>query len=317
LELSLDGAKGNMLQASGTLDINVYGFVSLYGDLAVSKSSQNVKLASDIAGTTVNEATDGITADVLTIGGNNLNAFAGVNGGYQKNTDGSYLLDDTGNVILTGEAIGLALSDVDFGLALVSTKAVVAKAATGTEPAIAAAPARSWTSLQATAGSVGFVGLGDDLTIKATGVSVAINQATAPKVGEAAYSVVDYSADKTELSVATGTGSGLELSLDGAKGNMLQASGFLQLDVYGFVQVSGNLAVSKTTETLTLSKKTGVATAETVKADVLTIGGSSIDVFAGVNGGTEDAVGLSLDNISFGLALMTSQTTPARKCGRR
>ena len=268
--------------------------MAVQGNLAISKRSQTVKLASDIAATTsVNEASDGFTADILTLGGSGLNAFAGVNGGFS---------DNAGH--LNSNAIGLSLSSVEFGLALISEKPSATPTAT---------PLRSWTSLQATAGSVGFVGLGDDLKISATGVKVDINQASVAASGQAATPVVDYASGKTALSIATGTGLQTSLSLDGAQGQLLQASGFLTLDVYGFVQVKGNLAISKTTETVTLAKKTGVATAETVKANVLSIGGSSIDVFVGVNGDTPDAIGLSLDNIDFGLALISSQSQPTRK----
>jgi hypothetical protein len=244
LALTLDGAKGELLQASGTLDINVYGFVSVYGDLAVTKTSQNVKLASDTAGTTVNEATTGITVDVLTIGGNNLNAFAGVNGGYQKDANGNYLLDGTGNAILKDTAMGLALSDVDFGLAMLTQQG---------------APTHKWTTLQATAGSVGFVGLGDDLTIRATGVQVDINQASLVSDAVVDYGYVSGStgARKTELSVATSGTSELALTLDGAKGELLQASGTLDINVYGFVTVQGELAVSKTSETVVWPRELG------------------------------------------------------------
>ncbi len=161
--LTLDGAKGKYMQASGLLDINLYGFVSAYGSLAVSKSSQNVKLAADTAGTTVNEATDGITVDVLTIGGKNLSAFAGVNGGYQRGGDGNVLADGAGNATLNTEALGLELRNVEFGLALMTQQGQ---------------PTHKWTSLQATAATVGFVGLGSDVTIRATDVDVQINQAS-------------------------------------------------------------------------------------------------------------------------------------------
>ncbi|MEI7786162.1 MAG: hypothetical protein WCK08_17350, partial [Betaproteobacteria bacterium] len=108
----------------------------------------------------------------------------------------------------------------------------------------------------------------------------------------------------------TGT---LTLNMDGAKGEYMQASGYLTLDLYGFVQVTGNLAVSKSSDTLTLAKKSSSLPAETVRVDVLTLGGSDIDVFAGVSGGTADAMGLSLTDIDFGLALISSQTQPSRK----
>ena len=157
----------------------------------------------------VNEAAD-VCVNVLTIGGTGLSAFAGGGGGY------------TAGVLNCG-ATGLSLTGVEFGLALMSDTTT---------------PTRKWTTLQATAATAGFVGLGEDLVVSATGVKVAINQANAAVTNNA---VVDYSLDastadnttdrKTELSVATGTGTSLALDLDGTKGELLQASGNLNVNV--------------------------------------------------------------------------------------
>ena len=281
MALTLDGRKGELLQASGMLNIDVYGFVSLRGNLAVSKSSGMVTLADLASTTTVNESLTPVAVNVLTIGGSGLNAFAGIDGGY-----------DASGTLKSG-AMGLSLGSVDFGLALMTSSADVT---------------RKWTTLEATAGSVGFVGLGSDLTISATNVRVAINQA-----GKLNDAVVDYRTGKTALSVAKGTGSSIALTLDGSKGELLQASGALVLDVYGFVRASGTFAIEKSSTNVILAKKTGETQGETVAVNLLKFGGSSVTVFAGVSAGTSDAIGLSLDNIDFGLALMTSQADSSRK----
>ncbi len=141
-----------------------------------------------------------------------------------------------------------------------------------------------WTSLQATASSVAFVGLGSDLTIEATAVDVKLNQASL--VGDA---VVDYASSKTVLSVPTGNTSTLALNMDGAKGEYMQASGTLEVNAYGFVSVYGDLAVSKTSQNVKLSAdRSGTTVNEAtdgVTVDVLTVGGSGLNAFAGVNGG--------------------------------
>ena len=49
-----------------------------------------------------------------------------------------------------------------------------------------------------------------------------------------------------------------------------------------------------------------------IKPCMLTIGGSDVNAFAGLNGGESDALGLELGGVDFGLALMTSTTDATR-----
>ena len=44
------------------------------------------------------------------------------------------------------------------------------------------------------------------------------------------------------------------------------------------------------------------------EVDSLTLGGSDLDAFVGINGGTSDAVGLELTGVEFGLALLNNQS---------
>ncbi|MFN9291973.1 MAG: hypothetical protein ACK6EB_28180, partial [Planctomyces sp.] len=53
--------------------------------------------------------------------------------------------------------------------------------------------------------------------------------------------------------------------------------------------------------------------ATSVTADLLTIGGTGISAFAGVNYNSPNAAGLSLTNAEFALALATDSQNPARK----
>ena len=138
LRLTLDGANGEMIRASGRLNVDVFGFFQVAGDLAIEKRSQTVTLAK--VGTA---AAEQVAVDLLTIGGSGLGAFAGIGGG-------------------TSNELGLKLTGVEFGLVLATSKADTA---------------RKWTALEATAASVSFVGLGSNLQIGATNVGVLINQA--------------------------------------------------------------------------------------------------------------------------------------------
>jgi hypothetical protein len=184
--------------------------------------------------------------------------------------------------------VGLELDDVDFGLALVGDRLDTA---------------RSWMSLQATAGSIEFVGI-EGLEISATDLAVTINKAAASD-----GSVIDYA--QQNLAIAAGNGNTVTLDMDGTRGDLLEASGHLTVDAFGFFRVAGDFAVTKVSETVKLSD------ASTVNVDLLTIGASNVDAFAGINGGTADAIGLELEDVSFGIAMMREQlgtgvTTPAR-----
>jgi len=275
MALTIDGSFGQYTKASGHLVLDLFGFVQVEGEFAIEKASAPVTLM----------LSDGQSAkaEVLKIGATKLNAFAGINGG-------------------TTDAIGLQLVGVEFGLAMMSEVVAAGSTAAG----------RSWTSLQATATSAAFVGV-EGLTAKADTISIEVNRA-----GKESDAVVDYSYKsgssgdrKTSLEISTGIASTLALSMDGTEGRLLRASANLELDAFGFMQVSGGFALEKRTESFYLND--GVASDDPTKAkaptqitaQLLTIGGSGIDAFVGMNGGTTDAIGLSLGSVDFGLAMIS------------
>ncbi|MFM7919898.1 MAG: hypothetical protein ACKPJJ_06695, partial [Planctomycetaceae bacterium] len=106
---------------------------------------------------------DGTTvdADVLTIGGQNASAFAGVNGG-------------------TANAAGLSLSGVNFGFAAATDRLD---------------GQRRWKTLQATAGTVAVVGI-PDVTIEGTNLGISINRADANGVVYSKIPKLSFPVDK-------------------------------------------------------------------------------------------------------------------------
>lgn len=166
----------------------MFGFVQVAGGFGIEKKSGSITLA-DKAGTEVDESATPVAVDMLLIGGTGLQAFAGLNGG-QAN------------------ATGLALQDVDFGLAVLGEKLAAGSTAT----------ARKWTSLQADVGAASLVGV-SGLTASVSDLSVQVNRAAADGT------VVDYADGATALTVLTGPASELELSIDGARGALLRAEG--------------------------------------------------------------------------------------------
>jgi hypothetical protein len=49
----------------------------------------------------------------------------------------------------------------------------------------------------------------------------------------------------------------------------------------------------------------------TARVRLLSIGGAGVSAFAGINGGTDDAVGLQLGTVDFALALMSDVNDPS------
>ncbi|MGV0990605.1 hypothetical protein, partial [Limnohabitans sp.] len=238
----LDGAKGEIIQASGDLSINVAGYFLVQGNFAFEKSTREITLS------------DGqkVSANALTIGGADVSAFAGINGG-------------------TADEMGLKLSEVDFALAMFANSA---------------APSERWAALKATAGAVEIVGV-SDVEISAKTVSVEINLANEAGV------VVDFAKENLEVS-------GVIFDLDGAKGEIIQASGDLSINVAGYFLVQGNFAFEKSSREITLSD------GQKVSANALTIGGADVSAFAGINGGTADEMGLKLSEVDFALAMFAN-----------
>ena len=177
------------------------------------------------------------------------------------------------------DALGLSLKDVEFALAILGEQA----------------GSRSWTSLTAEVGGASFVGL-DDVTVSGSNVSVSINTGSDT-------TVVDYSG--SPLSVNTGDGA-LSIGYSGAAGELVSAAGDVELGIGDFFCVDGSLGFQKSNETVTL------VGGDRVDVDLLTVGAAGLDAFAGVNGGTADAVGLSLEDVDFALALAADQADPTR-----
>ena len=126
--------------------------------------------------------------ELLTLAGADAHAFAGLGDG-----DG---------------AMGLTLSGVDFGLAVMTNRAD---------------PAQQFTALTASAESAGFVGT-KAVTVSADDLFVAVNRGTASGV------VVDFSA--APLSIPVGGGEYI-IDLDGDRGELTEASGHVTLNVAG------------------------------------------------------------------------------------
>jgi len=93
----------------------------------------------------------------------------------------------------------------------------------------------------------------------------------------------------------------------GSEGEIVKAAANLDLDLFGFFSVKGSFAVEQRYQDVTLSDGSIVK-----QAELVTFGGNKVDAFAGVNAGDEDAIGLKLGEVNFGLALISDPEHPGR-----
>lgn len=264
--LAIDGAEGESLRASGDFEIDAFGFVQFAGSLALEKRQAELRLD------------DGqqVAVDLLTLGAQDLNGFAGVNGG-------------------TAAAVGLSLTGLDLALVLANEQ-------------VDSGTARQWTSLQASAGQAALVGV-EGLELAGRNLALEINRAAADG------SLVDYAAQSLAVTTASaGEVSSTTLTLDAAQGELTRASGELALDAFGFLQVSGAFAIERRDGSVTLADLPGTADTDesqtAVAVSQLLVGGNGLSAFAGVGGGQANATGLVLDGVDFALALQSERLTP-------
>jgi hypothetical protein len=276
LSLGMDGSQGELIRASGDFELAVADFVSARGALGFEKSVQTIKVNGQ-----------DLRVDGLLVGGTGLNVFAGVGGPYfrDSNGDGAITAADTPNP----QATGFALSNAEFAMAILSTS-----------PEAQNLPGVTWFGLEVSADSVGFVGM-DALTLEASQILVEINQVSGLS---SALDPVAYLADfeAKPLTVSTGTGTSRVLDVTGKKGPLVRASADVQIGLGDFFYAGGSLGFEKSTRMLTLGN--GV----TVSHDVLTLGGTNLQAFAGLNGGPvdslgADALGFSLSGVEFGMVV--------------
>jgi len=100
----------SLLLAKGFLEMDVLGVITLSGSIAFELgATQEVVLE------------DGSTTEVttMTLGAANIAAFAGYNGPYWTDLDGDHQVDDPAE--LSTDAIGLAITDLDVGLAVMAS----------------------------------------------------------------------------------------------------------------------------------------------------------------------------------------------------
>ena len=171
---------------------------------------------------------------------------------------------------------GFDASGVDFGLAFLTGTGLTA--------------GKSWTAAESHGGTVTLKGLPTGFQFTVSDIHVQVNT-----TGTGAGAVVDWSANN--LSVPTG-GTADVLDIDGSLGVYKLAEAHVDLDLDGFITVHGDFGVSTSThQTVHLSNGTSTT------VNIMTLGGSDISAFVGDG---IDNIGVSVTDLNFGLAVMTS-----------
>ncbi|MFM7868589.1 MAG: hypothetical protein ACKPHU_30600, partial [Planctomycetaceae bacterium] len=214
ITLNMPGAEGNLLRATGNLSITAAGFFAVSGDLAIEKKTDTVKLAG---------SPSDVTVDLLTIGAASLSAFVGVNGG-------------------TANAKGLALTGVEFGLAIAQKRSDKSK---------------KYTALKASATSASVTGI-PGFSLTSSNIAVAVSRP------DTDGTVMNLAADP--LNVGSAPGRTVTLDFDSSAGALIEASGTMNISVESFFSLTGDFALRRGTDTLKTSSGT------VVEVDLLTLG---------------------------------------------
>ena len=291
------------LQVSGYAVLSVSNFVQLIGGFEISRQSDLPDVALVGGGSK--------DLSVTTIGFGEVNVFVGA---------GPYFYDQNGDGVVDGSdtpnpnAAGLLLKDVTLALALFKP--------TDT------ADTSSYHAIYAFADDVEILGLDlgtDAFVLDASGYRLEVNGGTD---GGGQNDAVNFSElPGGTFSVGVGTGS---VDFDYSTILIRVAIENAVLAIGEFLYVSGGFAFSYLQNMqVTLSDSTPQIP-HTTHVDAYGFGAGNVDLFVGdgpyfvdanpiddddgfVDGRNENAVGLALENVNFGLLMMKSTTNPSAK----
>ena len=181
---------------------------------------------------------------------------------------------------------------------------------------------RSFTAFRTIGGGATPVGLdpAGPLQIALDRLSVAFNRGGGTLDGQSNHQVLDFKT--TPLLVNAGGGTTITMDFDGTHGEILEAAGLVTLTISEFAHVSGEMAFRKQEQL----QVTPLGSNTTVPVSLLTVGANKVRAFVGVGGpywqdsdhdrdiddsdvtAAAGALGVALENVGFGLALMKPVT---------
>ena len=305
-----------MLRATAQdVTLEISDFVQVHG------AAVTFEQCADQTVTLANGATKDVS--VMTVGASNIDAFVGLGPYYvDSNNDGKIDSSDTPSA----DAVGLAINDLDLGLALMRNADITN---IPTDPQAAVDYLAKYYSLKATAASATLVGVQDVVTADLRNLTIDVNLAkSSAETPLLTPSVVNFATlPGGGLAVPTGDPSNPSVLLNSNKGQLLASAGRATLEVADTIHLDGSIALTKQATTTVNS-----ALGDPRIIDTLTIGGENLYGFAGVDGqyrtdtngdgiinGADspntNATGLSLEGLTFGMALMKDAIGPNKYIG--
>ena len=216
ITLMLPGTSGSLIRAFGDVEIAILDVFHLNGSVGFEQSRQPVQLAD---GSTVE-------ADILALGGTNLSAFVGSGGPYLVDSNDDGVIDASDSV--NDNAVGLSLDGVEFAFVLAQAT-----------PGEVNYAGLDWLALQASAASAEFVGI-PEITAALSDVEVSLNQVNNVPADQAEdLLVIDFGA--VPVDVITGTDTAKTLNMEGGLGELIRASGDIELAISDFFYVAGSV----------------------------------------------------------------------------
>jgi hypothetical protein len=155
---------------------------------------------------------------------------------------------------------------------------------------------RSWSSLKASVNNIGFVGF-DDFDISGDGV-VAIN------IGANDGSLIDYQAQNLVIQ-PEGSQDGITFDIAKSNDNLFLLDGNFHFELYDFITIDEHISFTQNFKTVAMDD------GSTRAVGYLSFSQSNVDMFAGFNEGTEDAIGLNVVDADFGMAFFVDMTNPS------
>ncbi|MEY4177835.1 MAG: hypothetical protein RLY70_1409, partial [Planctomycetota bacterium] len=215
--VSLPAMTASTRRVAGTVSMSMLDFVHVSGGVTIEQSPRTLTL------------TDGSTVavDVLTIGGNNLSGFTGIDGP-ASNPD----------------AAGLSLANLKLGAVLAAPR-----------DSQGGSDLRTWTATRATAATATFVSDGS-VTGNATNITVGVNQARGTLGGNSANVAANFSG--SPLTIAAGDGTTTSIDFSQAA---LSAATTATITAGSFLEMTGGWAFTKTNKDGVERLEAGVANA--------------------------------------------------------
>jgi hypothetical protein len=257
---NFDGDLGQIMKLEGGFDLSIHDFFQANGQMAFEHYTRDFTLADQ---STVETA-------LFTAGAIEMDVFAGIG---PKNSD---------------NALGFAVDQADFGLALITPKD--------------SSDNRSWTALKADAGQAGFIG-SDDIDINAQNIGVNLNL-----VQNDNENVVDFA--NAPLEIQVGPDANTTIDFHGENGNMMSIETYSTINLFDFFQTEGNVAFEQMRQDVDIMQTDG--SIETHKMNVMSVGLEGFSASA-----QQGMASFALTGVDIGLAMISDPSVEGHNKQRR